>query len=159
MVYIVCDQHGAQWIVQPRGAGDPQIVGDDVVERAVIGHGFDRIERSFETWERLDAERQRRAGLGLAAVQIDVEHFDAEDVQQMMRALGRCRQRDQIPQARRVAHRLLRAPVIRQNLDLYRDLVAFLDELDEIPVPRVSTTTSAEPDREPARARVLSLTG
>lgn len=156
-VFIVRDHDGAQWLVQPPGAGDPELVTDKVVERAVIDHGFDRIEESFETWKHLDADRQRRAGIGHTAMHVDVERFDAEDVRQMMRAMRRCRQRGEIPRAVRVAHRLLRAPVLREDLELFEELVAFLDELDAIPAATVPTAIDVEPDRIPARARVHSL--
>jgi len=158
-VYIARDNDGTQWLIQPPGAGDPEPVTDEVVEQAVIDHGFDRIEQSFETWDELDAERQRRAGIGLTAMRVDVERFDAEDVRQMMRALRRCRQRGEILRARRVAHRLLRAPVILEDDVQYRALVQFLEELDAVPSPALLIPTNDEDsERAPARRRVLSLT-
>jgi len=154
-VYIVRDHDGAQWLIQPPGAGSPEPVTDEVVERAVIDHGFDRIEQSFDTWAQLDAERQRRAGTGLTAMRVDVEHFDSEDVRQMMRALQRCPQRGEILRARRVAHRLLRAPVILDDLGLYRGLVQFLEELDMIlPPTLLLANDDDDSERRPARERV-----
>jgi len=156
-VFIVRDSDGELWLIQPPGAGDPERITDEVVARAVVDHGFELVEQSFDGWAQLDAERQRRAGSGLDAMRVDVERFDAEDVQQVMRALQRCRQRGQIPRARRVAHRLLRAPVLRQDPDLYGQLVTFLEELDSIPAsPPVSVADEA-PERLPARRRVLTL--
>ena len=116
----------ALWLVSPPGAGGPQRVDEETAMRAVADHGFDLIEQSFADWAELDAERQRRAGIGLAEVKIDVEGFDAEDVRGVLRAVERFRQRGQTARARRVAHRLLEAPVVRREDELYAGIMALL---------------------------------
>lgn len=156
-VFIVRDDNGAVWLIQPPGAGDPELITNGVVERAVVDHGFERIEESFTSWAQLDAERQRRAGVGLTPRGVDVERFDSEDVAQVMRALQRCRRRGQIVRARRVAHRLLRAPVLQRDLGLYRGLVEFLEELDAIPPSPPFSVVDDASERMPARQRALSF--
>lgn len=156
-VFIVRDNRGEQWLISPPGAGDPQRVDDEVVERAIVDHGFARIEESFVSWAALDDDRQRRAGIGLTATRLEVDGFDAEDIRQLMRALHRSRERGEIPRARRVAHRLLSAPVLHQDLDLFRGLVEFLEELDAIRAPSPASVADDDPERAPARQRVLTL--
>lgn len=142
----------ALWLVSPPGAGGPQRIDDETAARAVCDHGFDLIEESFAGWAELDAERQRRAGIGLADVKIDIEGFDAEDVHGVLRALERFRQRGQIPRARRVAHRLLEAPVVRTDDELYTSVVALLRELDDERVSLPARTT--DPRRREALERL-----
>jgi len=124
-VFVARDSEGVLWLVSPPGAGGPERVDEEVVERAVADHGFQVIEQRFDGWEELDAERQRRAGAGLAPIEVDVEGFDAEDVERVLRALDRCRVRGQIPRARRVGHRLLEAPVLKSDDELFGRVVAF----------------------------------
>ena len=142
----------ALWMVPPPGAGGPQRIDDETAARAVADHGFDLIEESFAGWAELDAERQRRAGIGLAAVQIDVEGFDAADVRGVLRALERFRQRGQTGRTRRVAHRLLEAPVVRSDDELYASVVALLQDLDDEHVSLPAPT--ADPRRREARERL-----
>jgi hypothetical protein len=150
-VFIARDDD-AMWLVQPPGAGGPQRIDEETVARAVADHGFDLIEERFAGWAELDAERQRRAGIGLATVNIDVEGFDAEDMRGVLRALERFRRRGQTGRARRVAHRLLEAPVVRLDDELYERVVALLRDLDDehlsLPVP------TADPRRREARERL-----
>lgn len=133
-VFVARDSDGVLWLVSPPGAGGPERVGEDVVERAVADHGFELVDQRFDGWAELDAERQRRAGEGLAPVRVDVESFDAEDVEGMLRALDRTRLRGQTARARRVAHRLLEAPVLRADDELFGRVVGFLQELDRSPL-------------------------
>jgi len=142
----------ALWLVPPPGAGGPQRIDDETAARAVAYHGFDRIDESFAGWAELDAERQRRAGIGLGEVKIDVEGFDAEDVRGVMRALERFRKRGQTARARRVAHRLLQAPVVRSDDELYASVMALLHELDDEHVSLPAPT--ADPKRREARERL-----
>jgi len=154
-VFLARDSDGVLWLVSPPGAGGPERVDEDIVERAVADHGFELIEERFDGWAQLDAERQRRAGQGLDAVHVDVERFDAEDVEGVLHALERCRLRGQVPRARRVAHRLLQAPVVRIDDTLYDRVVDFLQELDASPASVPSAVT--EPVKQAARERVLRL--
>ena len=59
--YMVRDEFGRTWLIQPPGAGDPRVIEPDVVELAVARHGFDRIDRDFPSWSDLDRFRQARA--------------------------------------------------------------------------------------------------
>lgn len=140
------------WLVPPPGAGARHPIDERTAARAVADHGFDLIEESFASWDELDAERQRRAGIGLAAVKIDVERFDASDVRGVLRALQRFRRRGQSARARRVAHRLLEAPVVRHDDVLYAAVVALLQDLDDehvsLPAP------PADPRQQELRRRM-----
>lgn len=158
-VFIARDNHGTLWLIPPPGAGQAEIISDEIVDRAVVDHGFQRVEESFPSWDLLDAERQRRAGEGLTPVKVDVTHFDAEDVRRLLGALDRARAKGQIPRARRFAHRLLEAPVVRNDDALYERIVSFLLALDEIPAPMPLTISGdAEPSgRAVARERVHIL--
>ena len=159
-VFVARDHDGVLWLIPPPGAGEPQRVNEEIVERAVVDHGFDRVDQRFASWALLDAERQRLAGEGLTAMQVDFTRFDADDVVRLVAALGRARDKGQVPRARRFAHRLLEAPVVRREDELYDRVVGFLLELDAItpPVPlTIVDADAAEPERMPARARVHSL--
>ena len=151
-VFIARDSAGVLWLVSPPGAGGPERVDDEIVERALADHGFELVDERFEGWEQLDAERQRRAAQGSAPVEVDVMRFDAEDVEGVLRALDRARLRGEIPRARRVAHRLLEAPVLRTDDELYRRVVGFLQTLDAATVSMPSAVT--EPLRKAARERL-----
>jgi hypothetical protein len=157
-VFLARDGNGVLWLIPPRGAGRPEPVDEEIVERAVVDHGFDLIEESFDTWEMLDADRQRRAGEELTPAQVDFSHFDGEDVRRLVRALARARDRGQVSRARRFAHRLLDAPVVRGDHTLLDRIVSFLRELDDIPVPAPPTVTrEPAPERSAAHERVHDL--
>jgi hypothetical protein len=157
-VFLARDGDGVLWLIPAPGAGEPERVDGEIVERAVVDHGFERVEESFATWALLDEERQRRAGIGLTPVTVDFERFDRADVERLLGALGRARGRGQVARARRFAHRLLAAPVLRGDDELYERVVGFLLELDEIPASAPPTIADEpEPERLPARARVQHL--
>ena len=157
-VFIARDNDGVQWLIPPPGAGQPKQIGDEVVERAVVDHGFERVEVSFASWDLLDAERQRRAGEGLIPVQVDFARFDTDDVDRLLGALARARRRGQIVRARRFAHRLLEAPVVLRDVELHGRVVSFLLELDDIPTSAPPTVSGApNPERLAARKRVHVL--
>lgn len=151
-VFLARDSDGLLWLVSPPGAGGPERVDDDIVARAIADHGFERIDEQFAGWAELDVERQRRAGLGMPPIQIDVGRFDAEDVERVMRALQRYRLAGQVPRARRVAHRLLQAPVLQTERALYERVVAFLVKLDA--TPTVTPEAVVDEQRLAARQRV-----
>jgi len=151
-VFIARDD-GVLWLVSPPGAGGPERVDEEIVERAVAHHGFERIEQDFDGWAELDAERQRRAGEGMPEVQVDLEHLDAEDVAGLLGALERARDRGQVPLARRAALRLLTSPVVRHDDDLYGRVLGFLEELDASATASTPAAV-AEPKRQEARERL-----
>lgn len=140
------------WLVPPPGAGPRKVIDEETVARAVADHGFDLIDESFPSWAELDAERQQRAGIGLTAVKIDVDDFDASDVRGVLRALERFRRRGQSARSRRVAHRLLEAPVVRSDDELHASVMALLYELDDERVSLPAPT--ADPRRLEARERM-----
>lgn len=157
-VFIARDDDGVLWLIPPPGAGEAERVEQEVVERAVVDHGFDRIEQGFATWELLDAERQRRAGIGLEPTQVDFTRFDAEDVDRLLRALDRARGAGQVARARRFALRLLQAPIVSSDADLLSRVAGFLLELDTIPPSAPpSVIHEPEPERLAARERVHDL--
>lgn len=157
-VFLARDGDGALWLIPPPGAGEPERVGDETVERAVVEHGFERVEQSFASWALLDEERQRRAGAGLTPAQVDFARFDTDDVERLLGALDRARGRGQVARARRFAHRLLQAPVLRRDGELYDRVVSFLLELDEIPASAPPTVVDEpQPERIAARERVRRL--
>lgn len=148
-VFIMRDGDGL-WLVPPPGAGDWQPIDEETVARAVADHGFDLIEETFAGWEELDAERQRRAGVGLAAVEIDVERFDAADVRGVLRSLNRFRRHGEADRALRVASRLLEAPVVRGDDDLYASVLALLRQLvDERVSPPAAPDARVSPPTRP----------
>lgn len=157
-VFLARDGDGVLWLIPPPGAGTPERVDEEIVERAVVDHAFDLVEESFDTWALLDAERQRRAGIGLEPVQVDFSTFDAGDVDRLLGALGRARDRGQVVRARRFATRLLRAPVVLTETGLVDRIADFLLALEEIPasVPS-SIAREPEPERVAARERVHDL--
>jgi len=151
-VFLVRDFDDVLWLISPPGAGGPERVDDEVVERAVTDHGFELIGQRFDSWEELDGERQRRAGIGAPEARVDVDSFDEEDVERVLRTAERWRSDGHGPRARRIAHRLLDAPVLMTDPALHRRLARFLQRLDETPVsvPR----TVVDPRLAAARERM-----
>ncbi len=146
--FLARDSEGVLWLIRPPGAGGPQRADEEVVEIATARHGFERIEQDFAGWEALDAERQRRAGLR-APAEIDVEAFDATDVDRVLAIADRWRREGDVERPRRVAHRLLEAPIVREDDGLFKRLTSFLRELDEVR----GTTPPAVVDEQRAAAR------
>ena len=151
-VFLVRDFDDVLWLISPPGAGGPERVDDEVVERALTDHGFELIDESFAGWEQLDRERQRRAGIGAPVARVDVDGFDVEDVERVLHTAERWRARGQTLRARRIAHRLLDAPVVLTDTALHHRLVRFLQQLDETP-PSMPAPV-ADPGQADVRARM-----
>jgi len=151
--YMVRDEIGRLWLMQPPGAGDPRVIEADVVEVAVARHGFDRVDRDFTSWSDLDDFRQARAASATPPLPVKERPLDLDDVERLFRVVRRWADQGQIPGARRAAFTLLAAPVVRADAEVHGRLLAFVQELEEPASPFVSVAASDEKRRVRERYR------
>jgi len=150
--FIARDAQGVLWLVAPPGAGGPEVITDDVMTRAIADHGFDVVDEQCANWAELDDVRQRRTGTIDGPV-LEVERYDAVDVRRVLTTIERLRTDNKVGRARRIAHVLLRAPVVREDSELYLTIVELLQQLDEAPVFHVPAP-STDPQKVSARRRM-----
>ena len=149
--YLARDHIGRIWLMPPRGAGEPEVVDVDVVDRAIAYGGFDQIDEEFDSWPDLDRFRQERAALVVPDVIVDRDRLDAEDVCEMVAVVRRWIDDGERGQARRATFALLRLPVALDDAALHERLVTILEELDQPAMPfrsqPVTATKRAARDR------------
>jgi len=131
--YLARDRVGRIWLIQPLGAGEPEVVDASVVDRAVAHGGFDKVEEAFDSWEALDRFRQERAALAVPDVVVDRERLDIDDVDEMLVVVRRWIDGSEPARARRATIALLRLPVARADAAIHERLVVILEELDQPP--------------------------
>lgn len=153
-VFVVEDGVGQLWMCSPH-VREPERIEADVLSRAIADHGFERVDRAFESWSELDAERHRLAGLAFPSVQLDVDSFDRVDVERVLRSAGRFRDRGQVARARRIAYRLLETPIVWRDHELRHELIRFLQDMEGTTAPVPETVT--DPRKRAARERVMPL--
>jgi hypothetical protein len=150
--FLVRDRQRTIWLVLAPGAGLPQQATDQDVDDSIIRHGWNRIDREFNSWSDLDAGRQQLVSSRGPRVQVDVSRFDAEDVRRVLAVVSNWRQRGDGVRGRRLLHRLLReAPVVRLSDELYDAVTEALTELDTMspqPPPSVLRFTDDRRLRE-----------
>ena len=133
-ILLVRDAAGTTWLIHPPGAGEPEIVTEDVVGEAVARHGWDRVDETFPSWAELDVARQRRVAETAPQGRVDVSRFDAEDVRRVVGIVSAWLRSGEVNRGRRALHRLLRdATIIRRDEQLFSAVTEMLTELDDVP--------------------------
>jgi len=142
---------GVAWLMRPPGAGGARSVDPSVVDRAVTNHGFERVDRTFERAEDLDAFRNEVAARIAPDEATRPESFDEDDVRRLLGVARRWRAADD-PRAGRLLSRLLEAPAALANRDLLLEIAELLK-----PEPAIDLSTKA-PDvlGQAARERFLA---
>lgn len=59
--YMVSDAADRVWSIRPPGAGEPRMVETEMVDIAIAKHGFERVDREFQSWAEADRFRLERA--------------------------------------------------------------------------------------------------
>lgn len=59
-VFFTRDQHGQVWEHRRLGLLDPIQVGEQVVDRVVLDHGYERVDEDAETWGDVEDLVERR---------------------------------------------------------------------------------------------------
>jgi len=156
--FIVRHPNGQVWLIQPAGAGEPELVDEEVVARAVADHGFHRLDEEFESWADLDDFRQRRAAEVTPEVIVDRDALDLDDVRQFLDAGRRWVADGEGPLALSLALELLRVPVVRADPQALDSVVSFLETLNAAPpdIHSQPTTPLQSAARDRWRQSVLS---
>src|SRR5437588_3073505 len=113
--FFARDRSGRVWLYQPLGAGAPEVVDEDLAERAIADHGFDRIGQGFRTWQALDDFRQVHAERLAPRVKLDRNDLDLDDVARFLAVAQRWATEGEGPRARKLLLRLLRVPAVRAD--------------------------------------------
>lgn len=130
---VLCDRAGQRWLYPPAN-GQPRKLDAEQAER-LIAHGeLVRVERDFDSWADLDAFRQARAAEAMPSQAVDVELFDRHDIELMLNVARELLSEGDSERARLLVLRLLRAPVVTSDRDLYEQLLGFLDRLERPPL-------------------------
>jgi hypothetical protein len=156
--FLARDAFGTLWLYPPEGAGESMVVDESAIEEAVRRHDWDRIDATFDTWEELDADRQRRAAELAPFRDLGIADYDSVDVHRLVDGARTFAQEGDHVAARTVLHRLLgEVTVVREDRELFELVTRLLMELDASsrrPSRRDVTGVSPE-NRE--RARRLEL--
>ena len=144
---IVRDRSGRVWLHPPQGAGRPEVIDEALAQRAVADHGFERIDRSFQSWEQLDRFRQERASRLNPKVVVNRDALDLEDVERLTAVGRRWVAEGQGARARGLVVELLRLPAVRADGEAHDRLLAFLEELAQ---PRLSVVSKPLTRRQAA---------
>lgn len=150
--FFARDQFDRVWLYQPLGAGEPKVVAERDVERAVTAHAFERFEREFPTWQALDDFRHEHA-LNLAPLVVsDDDELDLDDVERLSDVARRWISEGKGVQARKLVLRLLRLPAVRVDNTMHERLLGVLEALSEPPTI-VFRSSETEPVKEAAHDR------
>jgi len=129
--FLVRDASGTLWLFPPDGAGESVVVGESAIEEAVRRHNWDRIDATFDTWQALDADRQRRAAALAPGRDIGIADYDAVDVRRILDGARATAQEGEPAAARTMLHRLLReVTLLREDDGLYDEVMDLLVDLD-----------------------------
>ncbi|MDQ1745102.1 MAG: hypothetical protein QOE23_3441 [Pseudonocardiales bacterium] len=129
--FLVRDAAGTLWLCPPDGAGESLAVDESAIEEAVRRHDWDRIEATFDTWEALDADLQRRAAELAPGRDIGIADYDAVDVRRILDGARAVSQAGDHGAARTMLHRLLReVTLVREDGELFEAITGLLVELD-----------------------------
>ena len=127
--FITRNDRGLLWLHQPVGAGGAGPVDEATARIAVAEHGFDRVEREFESWDALDQYRLERAARVTPPVAVDREALDLHDVHRLLGVAERWAAGGDEVGARELVFELLKVPVVREDDATYEQLLGFLSGL------------------------------
>ncbi len=127
--FITRNERGLLWLHQPVGAGGAGPVSEATARIAVVEHGFDRVEREFESWDALDEYRLERAAQVTPPIVVDRDAFDVDDVRELLGVAERWAAGGDDVGARELVFELLKVPVVREDDATYEQLLGFLGRL------------------------------
>lgn len=151
--FFARDQFDRVWLYQPRGAGPPAVVSEPVVERAVVAHGFERMEVAFPTWQALDEFRHEQAVNLAPLVDFDQDAIDLDDVLRLVTVGRRWIDEGEGVRARKLVLRLLRVPAVRADDAAHERLLGLLETVNEPPPLVFQSQTTTEPVKAAAHER------
>jgi hypothetical protein len=128
---VVRDTDDRTWLHPSPGAGQPRLIDPDRVERAIAYGDLERIDQDFADWEELDAFRQERARRVTPQIIVDIDAFDAHDVERHLEVAERWLAEGDVDRPRKLAFRLLRTPVAHSDEGVHERLVDFLERVGE----------------------------
>jgi hypothetical protein len=129
--FLVRDATGTLWLCPPDGAGEAMVVDESAIEEAVRRHDWDRIDATFDTWEALDADRQRRAAQLAPDRDLGIADYDAVDVRRILDGARAIFQDGDNAAARTMLHRLLQeVTLVREDRELFNTITGLLVDLD-----------------------------
>jgi hypothetical protein len=145
---VVRDTDDRTWLYPSPGAGQPRLIDSERVEQVIARGDLERIDRDFAGWEELDAFRQERARRVTPQTIVDIDSFDAHDVERHLAVAEQWLAEGDADRPRKLALRLLRTPVARSDTEVSDRLIDFLERLGEPVVafrstPRTSLQAAA----------------
>jgi hypothetical protein len=140
---VVRDPDDRTWLCPSPGAGQPHVIDPERVEQAIAYGDLERIDQDFADLKELDAFRQERARRVTPQMIVDIDAFDAHDVEELLEVAEEWLAEGDAARPRKLAYRLLRTPVACSDVEVNERLVGFLERLEE-PVVALSSTPSTK---------------
>lgn len=128
---VVRDSDERTWLCPSPGAGQPRFIDPERVEHVIAGGDLERIDRDFTSWEELDAFRQERARRVTPQTIVNIDSFDAHDMERHLAVAERWLAEGDTDRPRKLAFRLLRTPVARADGEVHERLIDFLEHVGE----------------------------
>jgi hypothetical protein len=128
---LVRDTSDRTWLCPSPGAGQPCVIDPERVEQVIARGDLERIDREFASWEELDAFRQERARRVTPQTIVDIDSFDAHDVERHLAVAERWLAEGDAERPRKLAFRLLRTPVAHSDAEVHERLVNLLERLGQ----------------------------
>ncbi len=151
-VLFLRDPDGAIWLIQSEAAGGPHVVSEHDVASAVAKHGFQPVDRDFDTMAELESYRQDVAGR-LVAPAFDIDALALADIADLIEEAQRWIVAGDAADVRRLALRLLRVPAVAHDQAIHDALVDLVEKVSE---PRVTEGGAQRPRQVSARQRYLA---
>jgi hypothetical protein len=128
---LVRDSDDRTWLCPSPGAGQPCLIDPERIEQVIARGDLERIDRDFAGWEELDAFRQERARRVTPQTILDIDSFDAHDVERHLSVAERWLANGDADRPRKLALRLLRTPVARSDAEVHERLIDLLERVGE----------------------------
>jgi hypothetical protein len=127
---VVRDTDNRMWLCPSPGAGRSHVIDPERVEQAIAYGDLERINQDFVDLEELDAFRQERARRVTPQTIVDIDAFDAHDVEELLEVAEGLLTEGDVDRPRKLVVRLLRTPVARSDVEVNERLVGFLERLE-----------------------------
>ncbi len=148
---LVRDRTGRLWLYPPEAAGTPRVVDPEAAAQIIARADLEEIQQELPGWQELEAYRQQKAAELAPDPMVDLDDLDAEDAERLLETADRWITAGESERARRLAIRLLRAPVALNDPSVRERLVSMLERLE---APRLQLVTEPRtPIQRRARER------